>query len=131
MEFQGSWMLLFSKKRFTSLLEMTQIRDEMIESSSLKGKVGRGRGPQLQSQSFRGFYIWQEVAYLCLHQRKPPGEYSTQNPQEECGHTFQSSLDFKNPPSLKGKTPREPISRMKSQEKKIVLWQKDDSVDFR
>lgn len=51
-----------------------------------------------------------------------PGEYSTQNPQEEFGHTFQSSLVFNNPPSLKGKTPWEPISGMKGQEKKPELW---------
>lgn len=72
----------------------------------------------------QGFYIWLEVAYLCLHQQKPPGDYSTQNPQEEFGHTFQSSLVFKkNPPSLKGKTPWEPISGMKVQErKKSVFW---------
>ena len=83
----------------------------MIEISSLRGKLKkekkkekRGR-PSITVTVVLWFCIWQEVAYLCLHQRKPPGEYSIQNPQEEFGHTFQSSLVFKNPPSLKGKTP--------------------------
>lgn len=87
---------------------MTQIREEMIENSSRRGKgwKKKKRRPSIIVTVMQGFYIWLEVAYLCLHQQKPPGDYSTQNPQEEFGHTFQSSLVFKkNPPSLKGKTP--------------------------
>lgn len=80
---------------------MTQIRIEMIESSSLKGK-GKTQKPPSRALVISGFYIWQEVGYLCLHQPRPRGEHSAQNPQEEFGQTYQSSLVFKNPPSQKG-----------------------------
>lgn len=80
----------------------------MIESSSLRGKVGgkeKKKRPLIIVTAIQGFNIWQEVAYLCLYLQKPPGDYRTQKPQEEFGHTFQSSLVFKNPSSLRVKTP--------------------------
>lgn len=72
-------------------------------TSEERGGEKKKKMPSIIVTVIQQFYTWQEVAYLCLHQWKSPGEHSAQNPQEEFGHTFQSSLVFKNPPSLKGK----------------------------
>lgn len=84
-----------SKQRFVFLLEITQRGNEKLESSSLVGETR-----DIRTRVILRFYIC-----LCLYPQKLPGGYSMQNPQEEFGHTFQSSLVFNNPLSLKGKPP--------------------------